>query len=62
MAKIVEMLPRSERKGLSRVIRGEEGRRVRERVAGVFAPVVFRVAGKDEDKAKGLLELFLRRE
>lgn len=62
LGRIVELSPRSERRGISRVIKGEEGRRSRERVAGVFAPVVFRVGRREEEKVRALLELFLRRE
>ncbi|SPN98703.1 related to inositol polyphosphate 5-phosphatase ocrl-1 [Cephalotrichum gorgonifer] len=63
LCRFVEMLPRSERKGLSRVIRGEEGRRVRDRVAAAFAGAVFRVGDrKDEERARGILEIFLRRD
>lgn len=62
LGRVVEVLPRSERRGISKMLRGEEGRRGRERVAGVFAPLVFRVGKKEEERARGLLELFLRRD
>ena len=58
LARVVEAVPRNERRRFSR-LRGEGGARAR--VAGLLAPAVFRVEGKGVDRARGLLEVFLRR-
>lgn len=62
LARVMEAVPRSERRGLSKMLRGEEGRRRRERVAAVLAPAVFRAGRREEDRARALLQLFLRRD
>ena len=59
LARVVEAVPRTEKRRFSR-LRGEGGG-ARGRVAAVLAPVVFRVEGKGMDRAKALLEVFLRK-
>lgn len=60
LARVVEAVPRNQRRRFSRVLRGD-GERGRGKVAGVLAPVVFRVGVKEGERAKALLEVFLRR-